>query len=754
MNEDDYYRLFEELTGRCEYLLADGPMTSHELASVLERESFFADLDAENDPYAQEHHDLIDGVLAGSHTMLHHEGSGSWRLASTVFEGRIATHRLSAAEVAGDYLTITETIGFLDMGLEFGDAFGGAAVSDETNESERWVGQPGWLADYTPGDLCAVQRQEDALHLFPVDESELGDGALERGFIDRWHEGLDKGVGGDPFTWLFDAFMSEPRIFTEPTLPFEELMASAGFEERDGWYGRVGEDWVPPYVVAQQAELDELADRYELDPCCRSELDAVVAAWRAHLIAAQGTADADVDYRATADSLDHSFVAASFEDLVTSSDESDYDEYAAFVTALIVHGRRPAAAHYLLGRHKILREGRTLDGIESYKQAVDIDSDYPLAQYAMAEIEFYDGRFDDSIRRLRRAGMADADLLALAPQPTGATEYRAGRNEKCPCGSGRKFKACHGGSAAEPNISVRERLNAKLQRFALEDEQMERTQVVLAAVQGAHPMHARADDFAGLEFSLDLLMHEGRFLDEFLHTYGVLLKSDELALGTARANTRRDLYEITAVDPGSAVTLRSVRSNDTVVVSEKLGSQDVQIGSYLLARVLVDGPETDDPTLDADPLRIDMRYRDEVMDALDVDDPVASMFALASWFQRASSPPTIELGESLREALNDEEVDYLTSGAAWSAAQGTAPRKPPEPGSPEYEAVAMVIAQHEANWVTDSIPALGGARPDEAAADPTRRADLIRLLDSMPQTEDPLVMSGLRLRRRLGLEDD
>ena len=67
------------------------------------------------------------------------------------------------------------------------------------------------------------------------------------------------------------------------------------------------------------------------------------------------------------------------------------------------------------------------------------------------------------------------------------------------------------------------------------------------------------------------------------------------------------------------------------------------------------------------------------------------------------------------------------------------------------EVLAQATAHHEAAWVDDHIPALAGLTPREALEDPTRREDLIRLLDSFPQTEDPTQMSGLRLKRVLGL---
>lgn len=64
----------------------------------------------------------------------------------------------------------------------------------------------------------------------------------------------------------------------------------------------------------------------------------------------------------------------------------------------------------------------------------------------------------------------------------------------------------------------------------------------------------------------------------------------------------------------------------------------------------------------------------------------------------------------------------------------------------------FVRAQEEA-WLDEPIPALAGATPRDAAADPTRRPDLLRLLDSyaVPSRAGVMGMDVGRLRTALGL---
>ena len=68
-------------------------------------------------------------------------------------------------------------------------------------------------------------------------------------------------------------------------------------------------------------------------------------------------------------------------------------------------------------------------------------------------------------------------------------------------------------------------------------------------------------------------------------------------------------------------------------------------------------------------------------------------------------------------------------------------------------ALEEYIRTYEENWLDNQIPALAGLTPREAAADPTRRPDLIALLASFDRDEEELgTMSSKRLRAALGLE--
>ncbi|BBY28162.1 SEC-C metal-binding domain-containing protein [Mycolicibacterium sediminis] len=80
----------------------------------------------------------------------------------------------------------------------------------------------------------------------------------------------------------------------------------------------------------------------------------------------------------------------------------------------------------------------------------------------------------------------------------------------------------------------------------------------------------------------------------------------------------------------------------------------------------------------------------------------------------------------------------------------TTPSTATEPDDPEVAAALDVVVRgYEAAWLDQRIPALDGYTPRQAAADPTRRGDVVKLLDGFPGL--PGGMNADRLRTALGL---
>ncbi|MCV7316152.1 SEC-C domain-containing protein [Mycolicibacillus parakoreensis] len=116
----------------------------------------------------------------------------------------------------------------------------------------------------------------------------------------------------------------------------------------------------------------------------------------------------------------------------------------------------------------------------------------------------------------------------------------------------------------------------------------------------------------------------------------------------------------------------------------------------------------------------------------------------------AELDPTARVVEDTRRPMGDARQ------AAELAASlpGTGAGAVGDPDDPALAAALdQVVADYETRWLDESIPALDGYTPRQAAEDPTRRGDLIRLLDSFPAGAAARGgMDADRLRAALGLD--
>lgn len=124
--------------------------------------------------------------------------------------------------------------------------------------------------------------------------------------------------------------------------------------------------------------------------------------------------------------------------------------------------------------------------------------------------------------------------------------------------------------------------------------------------------------------------------------------------------------------------------------------------------------------------------------------------------------------DALAQALQDLFQDALVQVAddtasldelverARGLAEAAAPAATEESLPPEvHEAAAAQMREAEQRWVAEPVPALGGLTPHEALEDPTRRGDLLALLDEfdrMPTPPGAFTMDVDNLRRLLGLD--
>lgn len=200
---------------------------------------------------------------------------------------------------------------------------------------------------------------------------------------------------------------------------------------------------------------------------------------------------------------------------------------------------------------------------------------------------------------------------------------KPGRNAPCPCGSGVKYKRCCGRAPSllhDYTAVDRERARLALAEFLegpgwtelVEDAEAEFWEDVEMGAMAlpedvVRDLASMSHDVFEAWLSYDYLLEPNwRIVDAFLEAEPGLLPGERRYL-RAMKNTVMRLYEVTDVEPGQAITLRDLISNDVVRVRERSGSQGLARWTWLAARVVPRGasghPEIDGGALPIPPPR-------------------------------------------------------------------------------------------------------------------------------------------------------
>ncbi len=184
----------------------------------------------------------------------------------------------------------------------------------------------------------------------------------------------------------------------------------------------------------------------------------------------------------------------------------------------------------------------------------------------------------------------DDDFAPSAPPaPAEPFRPRAGRNDPCPCGSGRKYKKCHLAAdeaehaqacSASATHGLDERLVLRLTRFAL-DRFGERWQAFQDDFTDAPAAAPLAWPWSVYGFEVD-----GRTVaDAYRAAHGRRCSPEERRWLDAQRAAWLSVWEVEAVDPGKTLTLRDLLSDERRTVREKRASEILVRRDALLARV-------------------------------------------------------------------------------------------------------------------------------------------------------------------------
>jgi tetratricopeptide (TPR) repeat protein len=510
--------------------------------------------------------------------------------------------------------------------------------------------------------------------------------------------------------------------------------------------------------------------------------------------------------------------------------------FAESAEPLAPRAARPALRWLRANAHE--RLGDIEEAEADLLAAESLDPDWPLTLLELARYASDRGEAERGLSLLRRAGApADHQLVAQLEHFRPVSRPGLGRNDRCWCGSGRKYKKCHINREELP-----------LEQRAAWLYQKAGSALLLAGSHGpfssllmeAGAARARSRDPDAVARALDdglafdVVLFEGGAFADFLATRGSLLPDDERLLAGQWLLVARSIHEVLAVSPGQGFTLRDVRTGDVHQVRERTASTRVKAGQFYCGRVV---PAGDTMQIFGGMEPVSLVERDKLITLLDNDpDPVELVTALSGRFgptllQNTEGEPLmmcdatlrvddpIALAQALDDAYDhdDEQTDgtlvwyehVITGGMerirahlelrgdqlqvhANSAARfervlttvrtldpsatvlsetrepagdmqafqqlnartAVTPDQSLDPATDPDIAATLedVVRKYETTWLDQPIPALANHTPRQCADDPTRRPDLIRLLDSFPHdTGKPGTMSPTRLRAALGL---
>nr|WP_294638734.1 SEC-C domain-containing protein [uncultured Rhodococcus sp.] len=747
----------------------------------------------------------------------------------TLLEGRILTHRVTDEEILVDIVEIgnefspmTELVDSEAKQRGYETVFTGITPSAVVRE--RGVTDPGWpseglmlprgtLADFRPGDVLGLTVEDGR-----VDTRRITEPLVEPDIAEELLELVgDTAAYIDAVAWQL--MYENPSLFREATVPLPELLEAAGLAINVDFVARSGFDFA---AERQRTATNMLGRTFELDDAESAALDAFITLVQdaIHVTGEdrpqriRETVAADPDTWAH---LSDPYLAHAALQLIVRMD-GGVPALAAVATALVslVPKSARASVHWLHA-HAVDLIGDPIAAERSLQRAVDLDPTFEVACLDLAEFAYLRGDADHGLSVLRNIGVSeDAQHLRDLLEDLLPREHPGlGRNDRCWCGSGRKYKVCHLGKS-DATLQDRARwLYSKAEQFLA----VGRGEMELRALADIRTTYwEKTDDplsqaLHNDPFILDVLLFEAGLFADFVEERGSLLPPEELNLAQQWLLIERSVHEVESTTPGEGLLVRDIRTGDRQFVAEKMASRILTPGQFVCARVVPVGSEMqfcggiepvhpsqrhalidmlDNQVEPEDlvdflsarfaPPKISSREGDPIVFCeaqLELDDlngirrKLSRKYGAAEgnrwhWTDGASvlgmltldgtqlsveattegrfdeiidavvsmHPPLTIVSET-RTPASDHMADASKNAEGRGIKQGADLQQDPEIASFLEER----IREHEASWIHEKIPALDGYTPTQAAADPTRREDLIRLLDSFPETGNPGAMS-------------
>lgn len=561
-------------------LLAEAPRDLHELRKALVGESVFTDTDTLRLAlqWREDVCELADGV---------------WVHVPTLADGISLTHRLTEEErdlgmLAADrdldlWARLADEGYPLAAGGEVRAVWGGHAAGPVLSGSTTVLtGPDGWLDRFSPGELVALRLRDGVLDLDKVPPGPLQMASQERDLLVDAATALAEEAlrifeeEGDPLPGMeldhvvLAARRVDPQIFSSPVPPLADMLEASGLEV---WRGYVGVANAPWY--ASPPGLDDAGE-------------ATYQSWRRMLDAyRQSSALPGPDELA-------SMAAALGEDGldVIGTDVCLHPDCAPVVEAMsgAVSGRVSAVPLYLQSR---AAEGRgdARDQIALLEAARAADPDLVCVIDDLAELASVRGDALEAHRLYQRAGVHPAyPGFTVLRQFLVAAEGEVGRNRPCPCGSGKKYKACHGRDLRHPLPMRAGWLWTKAVGYALRPRHREVAMSYASILAG--PDADEAERMATAVYdgrTHDFALFDEGLLEQFLDELGELLPEDERTLAEQWLVTDRRLLEVVDVQPMRSVRCRDLLTGEEVEIRDRTMTTELEPHDLVYGRPLPDG---------------------------------------------------------------------------------------------------------------------------------------------------------------------
>ncbi|HEY5857825.1 MAG TPA: SEC-C metal-binding domain-containing protein [Aldersonia sp.] len=530
-----------------------------------------------------------------------------------ITDGRVLTHRLTAHEIAADMLAADIDLFATSPVVDLGRSGMVLAVQgDDDDDFELRDADPadfhgvaialptGALRDRSPGDLIGIEMRDLECRLVSAEAGTAPEDLAAR---------IDAVVGDSAVlahALVMELFAADETLCTEPSPPLSELLSDAGFEVQDALVARAGFDF-GDFLL--RTAVDMVAEAYDLHE------DEALAVQGFRMLVDM-TPRLDREHAELDDfvfgALGSSAAADAAWDLVRGVDMDEVRRAAL----LLAHGPRRvrSAGHWLAGRATD-RMGLLEEAENHYEQALSANSGFVLALRDLAWLaadrsdivrcrSLFERAFDGADEAWADAHDLFAAVAAMAPRP----HPELGRNDRCWCGSGRKYKVCHLGRSEATEVQRAAFLYLRAEIFATQ--------------------YAELGGWLE-EFPPDAALFEGGALDEYSRRRDGLFTDEDRRLLDTWGDVPRAVYEVVEANDDGA-KLRDLRTDD---VQQVLGEElDTAVGDVITARALPVGenlhlfdwyPVTDETA-------------DDIIECLDEEDDFGILEVLGAEAQRES----------------------------------------------------------------------------------------------------------------------